>query len=97
MTVHVMDQLRQLPYDPPITPPPWDPGRAHPIPATPGVQTPAVDRPFPGLSPTAVFTHRTLKAEAKEGKRTGHPNICKLLDFFEDKEFYYSTCRCRRD
>lgn len=22
----------------------------------------------------------------------GHPNIVKLLDFFEDREFYYCTC-----
>lgn len=25
----------------------------------------------------------------REGHTTGHPGICKLLDFFEDEEFYY--------
>lgn len=27
--------------------------------------------------------------------RTGHPNVCGLLDFFEDGEFYYLVSRLR--
>lgn len=28
-------------------------------------------------------------------KDRGHPNIVKMLDFFEDREFYYRTCSSR--
>lgn len=31
--------------------------------------------------------HARISAETV--KNRGHPNICKMLDFFEDREFYY--------
>lgn len=34
-------------------------------------------------------TQRYLEVEIKHSPERGHPNICKLLDFFEDREFYY--------
>ncbi|KAK8858484.1 hypothetical protein IAR55_002711 [Kwoniella newhampshirensis] len=34
-------------------------------------------------------TQKYIAAEIKSSPERGHPNICKLLDFFEDKEFYY--------
>ena len=30
-----------------------------------------------------------ILAMQRQGRVTGHPGICKLLDFFEDEEFYY--------
>lgn len=32
------------------------------------------------------------KISAETVKNRGHPNICKMLDFFEDREFYYREC-----
>jgi protein-serine/threonine kinase len=29
------------------------------------------------------------KISAETVKNRGHPNVCKMLDFFEDREFYY--------
>lgn len=29
-------------------------------------------------------------------KNMGHPNVCKMLDFFEDKEFYYRKLQSPR-
>ncbi|RXK41620.1 CAMK/CAMKL/PASK protein kinase [Tremella mesenterica] len=34
-------------------------------------------------------TQRYLSSEMRYSPERGHPNICKLLDFFEDREFYY--------
>jgi hypothetical protein len=31
--------------------------------------------------------HARISAETV--KNRGHPNVCKMLDFFEDREFYY--------
>lgn len=33
---------------------------------------------------------RYIASELRVSPNRGHPNICKLLDFFEDREFYYS-------
>lgn len=40
-------------------------------------------------SSTANPTRRFISSEIKHSPERGHPNICKLLDFFEDREFYY--------
>ena len=36
-----------------------------------------------------VMQRRDSAPSVKEGTVTGHPNICGMLDFFEDGEFYY--------
>jgi len=36
-------------------------------------------------------TQKYIASEIKYCPERGHPNICKLLDFFEDREFYYRT------
>nr|XP_018262501.1 CAMK/CAMKL/PASK protein kinase [Kwoniella dejecticola CBS 10117]OBR84659.1 CAMK/CAMKL/PASK protein kinase [Kwoniella dejecticola CBS 10117] len=36
-----------------------------------------------------VSTQKYIAAEIKTSPERGHPNIGKLLDFFEDREFYY--------
>ncbi|KAL1408314.1 serine/threonine protein kinase [Vanrija albida] len=43
----------------------------------------------PSFRSTSNPTQRYLKTEMKHAPERGHPNICKLLDFFEDREFYY--------
>ncbi|WVR06255.1 hypothetical protein IAU60_003285 [Kwoniella sp. DSM 27419] len=40
-------------------------------------------------SPSFVSTQKYIAAEIKTSPERGHPNIGKLLDFFEDREFYY--------
>ena len=96
-----MDQLRHLLYNTPKIPLPWDPARARPNACVPLARTesasapntpdsirssPASDRSFAGLlSPTQKY----ITAEIRYSPDRGHPNICKLLDFFEDREFYY--------
>ncbi|WVQ96863.1 hypothetical protein IAU59_003970 [Kwoniella sp. CBS 9459] len=42
-----------------------------------------------GHAPPFVSTQKYIAAEIKTSPQRGHPNIGKLLDFFEDKEFYY--------
>ena len=128
--VHVMDQLRNVPFKRPPQAYPWDPLRGQSQPskiveddyfsstsntATPnsdtGETTPtARTGAMPGssvviLSPeTQPLTEGNLsslvggdvnplewhaKISAETVKNRGHPNICKMLDFFEDREFYY--------
>jgi hypothetical protein len=43
-------------------------------------------------SSTGLFstTQKYIQGELKISPERGHPNICQLLDFFEDREFYYS-------
>ena len=36
---------------------------------------------------------RDSAPSVKEGTQTGHPHICGMLDFFEDREFYYLVRR----
>ncbi|KAK4684619.1 hypothetical protein P7C73_g5553, partial [Tremellales sp. Uapishka_1] len=86
--IHVMDQLRHLLYVPPKTLHPWDPARrrSQALPASPESL-----RASPVLGDEEVFTsaQKHLALEVRHAAERGHPNICKLLDFFEDKEFYY--------
>lgn len=92
--VHVMDQLRHLIYHPPVEPHPWDPHRASP---DAGNEKQAVangdaERPVTPLrtdSSSSNPTQRYISGEMKQSPERGHPNVCKLLDFFEDREFYY--------
>ncbi|WVF69363.1 hypothetical protein IAT40_004139 [Kwoniella sp. CBS 6097] len=42
-----------------------------------------------GHAPPFVSTQKYIAAEIKTSPQRGHPNIGKLLDFFEDREFYY--------
>ncbi|OCF41494.1 CAMK/CAMKL/PASK protein kinase [Kwoniella heveanensis CBS 569] len=75
--IHVMDQLRHLLYHKPNHTLPWDPSRSRTDAAT---------------SPTSVPSSpsTSIKSDRSEpSSASGHPNIGKLLDFFEDREFYY--------
>jgi serine/threonine protein kinase len=88
-----MDQLRHLIYHPPLKPHPWDPFRYRPetlgqVSATPSSDVSRSTTPLSNAS-SASPTQRFLEVEIKHSPERGHPNICKLLDFFEDKEFYY--------
>lgn len=94
-----MDQLRHLLYNPPRRPHPWDPSRARP--GTPVKQdsletapsTPIPDSPKSDSSGSVIGmfspTQKYIASEIRHSPERGHPNICKLLDFFEDREFYY--------
>ncbi|ORY31408.1 hypothetical protein BCR39DRAFT_465781 [Naematelia encephala] len=101
--IHVMDQLRHLLYNTPIKPLPWDPSRPRPAPAlpiaTPGTPTRETASPISAPNTpdsirsdsSGMFapTQKYIASEIKHSPERGHPNICKLLDFFEDREFYY--------
>ncbi|KAJ9477783.1 putative protein kinase [Pseudozyma hubeiensis] len=83
--IHVMDQLRRIAYVAPSRPRPWAPNR-----------------------PKTLEDYRARKRQETEQERTGasmgppsaapaptsHPNICRMLDFFEDHEFYYLVMPC---
>jgi protein-serine/threonine kinase len=100
-----MDQLRHLMYNPPTKPHPWDPTRprANGAPALNTEATPlpgSVPAPFPGKrsstdskssndSLDSATPKKDLAHELELVLNRGHPNIVKLLDFFEDREFYY--------
>jgi hypothetical protein len=88
-----MEQLRNIRYHPPAHPHPWDPARA---------QTPQAiksDHAKANLAPPQCANGMSTSPESDGGwhprltsdaiKDRGHPNVCKMLDFFEDKEFYY--------
>lgn len=103
-----MDQLRHLMYNPPTKPHPWDPmrPRANGEPAITTAATPlpgTVPAPFPGKQSSTDSKSSTDSLDSASAKKDlahelelvlhrGHPNIVKLLDFFEDREFYYCTC-----
>ncbi|WWC88790.1 uncharacterized protein L201_003703 [Kwoniella dendrophila CBS 6074] len=103
--LHVMDQLRHLLYHKPNQPLPWDPSRARPdsSPALPTADSPASQSSATFRTPESnwssahsdkdadsfVSTQKYIAAEIKTSPERGHPNIGKLLDFFEDREFYY--------
>lgn len=85
--IHVMDQLRRIPYIPPPKPRPWAPKRPKTL--------------------EEYRTRKRLDAEREEAMAlmgtpaataptlpTSHPNICRMLDFFEDHEFYYLVMPC---
>lgn len=100
-TVHVMDQLRHLLYTPPRRMNPWDPARSRSGAIEPdgasrsgseAVSTlGAPGSPGSGSENGRLFTstQNHIAEEIKSSPQRGHPNICKLVDFFEDKEFYY--------
>lgn len=56
-------------------------------------QTPYIPPPVPPayIKDKAHWmqVRQTLLAAQQRGEVTGHPGICKLLDFFEDEEYYY--------
>ncbi|WVQ72877.1 hypothetical protein IAR50_002438 [Cryptococcus sp. DSM 104548] len=94
--IHVMDQLRQLIYTPPKTMNPWDPARPHPGQFKPPFDsadslssTPVSPSTKGKTSPPLSTVQRHITEEIKTSPERGHPNICKLVDFFEDREFYY--------
>ncbi|KAK4052247.1 serine/threonine protein kinase [Microbotryomycetes sp. JL221] len=41
------------------------------------------------IRPVALQRRRDSAPSLKEGTLTGHPNICGMLDFFEDQNYYY--------
>ena len=90
--VHVMDQLRHVLYHPPKHPQPWDPARSREL-ATTASSDSAPNTPdsMRSSSSADVFspTQKYIASELRSSSERGHPNICKLLDFFEDREFYY--------
>lgn len=59
----------------------------HPIPRTPDSarSSPRSEQSGGAMSPAQKF----IASEIKCSPERGHPNIAKLLDFFEDREFYY--------
>ncbi|WRT67668.1 uncharacterized protein IL334_004640 [Kwoniella shivajii] len=103
--IHVMDQLRHLLYNKPNQPLPWDPSRARSefSPALPTADSPSSQGSSTFKTPETnwdnahsdkivdpfVSTQNYIAAEIKTSPERGHPNIGKLLDFFEDREFYY--------
>ncbi|WWD18371.1 hypothetical protein CI109_102821 [Kwoniella shandongensis] len=102
--IHVMDQLRHLLYHRPTKRLPWDPTRPHTASGTPppSIRGDSNDQSAPNTpesgrsvqsndSAIGLYnpTQKYIAAEIKSSPERGHPNICKLLDFFEDKEFYY--------
>jgi serine/threonine protein kinase len=103
--IHVMDQLRHLLYNPPLHPHPWDPMRARTAAGAPSnlnnghakrdSQESLVNTPDSPRSDSSAGgglfspTQRYIASEIRHSPERGHPNICKLLDFFEDREFYY--------
>nr|XP_019012638.1 CAMK/CAMKL/PASK protein kinase [Kwoniella pini CBS 10737]OCF51419.1 CAMK/CAMKL/PASK protein kinase [Kwoniella pini CBS 10737] len=103
--LHVMDQLRHLLYHKPNQPLPWDPARVRPdaSPSLPTADSPSSQSSASFRTPESnwssahsdksadsfVSTQKYIAAEIKTSPERGHPNIGKLLDFFEDREFYY--------
>lgn len=64
--IHVMDQLRRLPYKAPLHLPPW-----------------SIEELL-GLESNLLSLAENI----------GHPSLCKMIDFFEDYEFYYMVMPC---
>lgn len=72
--IHVMDQLRRIPYNAPLKPRPWSPSR-----------------------PKTVEEWRSRRRNSTASERavaTSHPNLCQMIEFFEDHEFYYLVMPC---
>ncbi|KII93510.1 hypothetical protein PLICRDRAFT_35733 [Plicaturopsis crispa FD-325 SS-3] len=78
--IYVMSAISSISY---VLPPrrPWDPHRPslQDAPQSP-VHIPALDDQLTALGDDSWQEGRTVK---------GHPNICPLLDFFEDNHYYY--------
>lgn len=106
-----MDQLRHLLYTPPRHMNPWDPARSRSEVTKPNGASVsdgeaisalgAPGSPRSGSENGRLYSsvQKHIAEEIKSSPQRGHPNICKLVDFFEDKEFYYrkydlrSLCR----
>lgn len=83
--IHVMDQLRRIAYVPPSKPRPWAPKRP---------KTLEEYRARKGLDAEREEALAQTGAPLAAATSTSHPNICKMLDFFEDHEFYYLVMPC---
>lgn len=70
----------------PATPPSRHPSRMQ----TSAPNTPVSETGSDG-SASSMFapTQKYIASEIKSAPQRGHPNIAKLLDFFEDREYYY--------
>lgn len=96
--IHVMDQLRNQTYHAPATPQPWAPersARSQQLTETPGKENAETFKtPTNGNDKESFpFGDWHAKISADVVKDRGHPNVCKMLDFFEDREFYYREPR----
>ncbi|SNX82327.1 related to serine/threonine-protein kinase [Melanopsichium pennsylvanicum] len=83
--IHVMDQLRRIAYVTPTKPRPWAPKRPKTLEeyrARKRLDAERSEALVQVVSPTAAVTP------------SSHPNICRMLDFFEDHEFYYLVMPC---
>ncbi|CDW96904.1 hypothetical protein [Sporisorium scitamineum] len=83
--IHVMDQLRRITYVPPPKPRPWSPKRPKTLEeyrVQKRLEAEREDRQAKAAPAAAVTTS------------ISHPNICRMLDFFEDHEFYYLVMPC---
>lgn len=76
--IHVMDQLRRLPYPPPRSWPPWSPEVLMP-------------ERFGELGTPEESISRAQGVNV--GEPLYHPNLTHMLDFFEDAEYYYLVMR----
>ena len=83
--IHVMDQLRRIAYVPPPKPRPWDPRRPKTLEEYRARKRAEADQEE-ALAQT--------RPQAAVAASTSHPNICRMLDFFEDHEFYYLVMPC---
>lgn len=87
-----MDQLRRLAYDAPPLPHPWSP---EVLSSSSG--TPTSSRPPSGSSTPSKQSQEEeslnssihSSASSTSPSHQLHPNICPMVDFFEDHEFYY--------
>lgn len=84
-----MDQVRHLIYNPPKVPHPWDPFRGEVTKNEDGLDDSRASTPRSESSQNNMTTQKYISGEIKHAPERGHPNVCKLLDFFEDREFYY--------
>ncbi|SPC61177.1 related to serine/threonine-protein kinase [Ustilago sp. UG-2017b] len=83
--IHVMDQLRRIAYVPPVKPRPWAPKRP---------KTLEEYRARKRLEAERGEALGKTGSSAPTATATSHPNICRMLDFFEDHEFYYLVMPC---
>lgn len=83
--IHVMDQLRRIAYVAPSKPRPWAPSRPRTL-----EDYRARKRQEAEQDKAATLTVPSAAAASP----TSHPNICRMLDFFEDHEFYYLVMPC---
>ncbi|SJX61027.1 related to serine/threonine-protein kinase [Sporisorium reilianum f. sp. reilianum] len=85
--IHVMDQLRRINYVAPSKPRPWSPKRPTTLEEYRKQKRLEAEQEEtqaqPGVIPAATAT-----------ASSSHPNICRMLDFFEDHEFYYLVMPC---